>query len=132
MGAEEIIGSLQHSGSYTFEWTKLHLPRWKTDPLRYQYDTVGEKALIQLQAIAKAKGFSDDPRKRPDLYQLLAENHASHDDLRDFWTQLNTVPDWVDWEQLERGQRFFYRYAAANLMGFALQGFVGENSAAVN
>ncbi|KAI0867401.1 hypothetical protein GGS24DRAFT_485765 [Hypoxylon argillaceum] len=130
MGAEEIIGSLQHSGSYTFEWTKLHLPRWKTDPLRYQYDTVGEKALIQLQAIAKAKGFSDDPRKRPDLYQLLAENHASHDDLRDFWTQLNTVPDWVDWEQLERGQRFFYRYAAANLMGFALQGFVGENSAA--
>ncbi|KAI1120987.1 hypothetical protein F5Y10DRAFT_112175 [Nemania abortiva] len=127
---EEKIGSSQRSGSYAFEWTKLHLPRWKTDPLRYEYDTIAAEALKQLQAIAKDKGFSDDPRKRPDLYQLLAENRTSHDNLRVFWTQLHTVPDWVDWEQLERGQRFFYRYAAANLMGFALQGFVGENSAA--
>ncbi|KAJ8126075.1 hypothetical protein O1611_g7564 [Lasiodiplodia mahajangana] len=130
MDKDEEIGSSQRSGSYTFEWTKLHLPRSKTDPLRYEYDTVAAKALKQLQVIAKAKGLSDDPRKRPDLYQLLAENHASHGDLGDFWAQLHTVPDWVDWEQLERGQRFFYRYAAANLMGFALQGFVGENSAA--
>lgn len=100
--------------------------------MRHEYDTVAAKALKQLQAIAKEKGFSDDPRKRPDFYQLLAENHTSHDDLRDFWAQLHKIPDWVDWEQLERGQRFFYRYAAANLMGFALQGFVGENSAAVS
>ncbi|KAF2963574.1 hypothetical protein GQX73_g9999 [Xylaria multiplex] len=130
MDTEEAIGSLQRSGPYTFEWTKLHLPRWKTDPLRYEYDTLAAKALERLQAIAKERGFSDDPRKRPDLYQLLAENHARDDDLERFWTQLHAVPDWVDWEQLERGQRFFYRYAAANLMGFALQGFVGENSAA--
>ncbi|KAI1428993.1 hypothetical protein F5Y12DRAFT_782244 [Xylaria sp. FL1777] len=130
MGAEEKVGSLQHSGSYVFKWTELHLPRWKTDPLRYEYDTIGERALEKLQAIAKQKGFSDDPRKRPDLHQLLADNHASDHDLREFWTYLHTVPDWVDWDQLERGQRFFYRYAAANLMGFALQGFVGENSAA--
>ncbi|KAI0432414.1 hypothetical protein F5Y09DRAFT_353514 [Xylaria sp. FL1042] len=130
MDTEETIESLQRSGSYTFKWTKLHLPRWKTDPLRYEYDTTGAEALERLQTIAKQKGFSDDPRKRPDLYQLLADNHASHDDLQKLWTQLHTVPDWVDWSQLERGQRFFYRYAAANLMGFALQGFVGENSAA--
>ncbi|KAI1827716.1 hypothetical protein F4861DRAFT_492277 [Xylaria intraflava] len=128
--AEEKIGSIQRSGSYAFEWTDLHLPREKTDPLRYEYDTLAAKALERLQAIAKKKGFSDDPRKRPDLYQLLAEHHADHEDLERFWVQLHTVPDWVDWEQLERGQRFFYRYAAANLMGFALQGFVGENSAA--
>ncbi|KAI8953295.1 hypothetical protein F4801DRAFT_538242 [Xylaria longipes] len=130
MDTEEAVGSLQSSGPYTFVWTKLHLPKWKTDPLRYEYDTVAAKALDQLQAIAKTKGYSDDPRKRPDLYQLLAENHESHDNLQDFWKQLHKVPDWVDWGQLERGQRFFYRYAAANLMGFALQGFVGENSAA--
>ncbi|KAI1175289.1 hypothetical protein F4777DRAFT_588635 [Nemania sp. FL0916] len=130
MDTEEKIGSTQHSGPYSFEWTKLHLPRSQTDPLRYQYDTVAAKALKQLQAIAKERGFSDDPRKRPDLYQLLLESHESHDDLRELWSQLHTVPDWVDWEQLERGQRFFYRYAVANLMGFALQGFVGENSAA--
>ncbi|KAI1347034.1 hypothetical protein F5Y01DRAFT_330120 [Xylaria sp. FL0043] len=130
MEKEEKIGSLQHSDLYTFKWTELHLPRWKTDPLRYEYDTAGAEALETLQTIAKQKGFSDDPRKRPDLYQLLADNHASHDVLQKLWTQVHNVPDWVDWGQLERGQRFFYRYAAANLMGFALQGFVGENSAA--
>ncbi|KAI1756100.1 hypothetical protein F4782DRAFT_550034 [Xylaria castorea] len=130
MDTEQAIGSIQSSGSYSFEWTKLHLPRSKTDPLRYEYDTVAAKALHQLHAIAKKKGYSDDPRKRPDLYQLLVDNHESHDDLEVFWKQLHTVPEWVDWGQLERGQRFFYRYAAANLMGFALQGFVGENSAA--
>ncbi|GAP85185.2 putative transcriptional regulator [Rosellinia necatrix] len=130
MDTEEAIGSTQRSGPYTFKWTKLHLPRSKTDPLRYEYDTIGAKALDQLQVIAKSKGFSDDPRKRPDFYQLLVEHHASHEDLQALWTQVHTVPDWVDWEQLERGQRFFYRYAAANVMGFALQGFVGENSSA--
>jgi hypothetical protein len=129
---EETIGSTLHSGSYSFEWTSLHLPRSETDPLRYEYDTLGANALAKLQEIAKAKGFTDDPRKRPDLYQLLVENHDSCDELRRFWEQVNTVPEWVDWAQLERGQRFFYRYAAANLMGFALQGFVGENSAAVS
>ncbi|KAI0178012.1 hypothetical protein BJ166DRAFT_508533 [Pestalotiopsis sp. NC0098] len=128
--AEEVIGSIQHSGSYSFKWTSLHLPRAETDPLRYQYDTLGASALAKLQAIAKSKGFTDDPRKRPDLYQLLVDHHDTCDELREFWKQVHNVPDWVDWKQLERGQRFFYRYAAANLMGFALQGFVGENSAA--
>ena len=44
------------------------------------------------------------------------------------WNQTHAVPQWVDWEQLARGQDFFHRYIGANITGFALQGFVGENS----
>lgn len=129
---KEEVGSILSSGPHCFEWSTLHLAKSKTDPLRYEYDTLGATVLEQLQALAKSKGLTDDPRKRPDLYQILAESHENLPDLREFWTQVHTVPDWVDWEQLERGQRFFYRYAPANLMGFALQGFVGENSSSVS
>lgn len=129
---EETIGTILHSGPHSFEWSKLHLPVSQTNALRHQYDTLGSTALENLQALAKTQGLTNDPRKRPDLYQLLADNHDNLPDLQKFWTQLHTVPEWVNWEQLERGQRFFYRYAAANLMGFALQGFVGENSSSVS
>ncbi|KAH6884177.1 hypothetical protein B0T10DRAFT_493706 [Thelonectria olida] len=118
-------------GNYEFEWTKLHLPREETDPLRYQYDELGSQVVDKLQDIAKKQRESEGAsHPRTDLYALLRDNHEHDETLAKFWGQVHTVPEWVDWEQLERGQKFFYRYAAANLMGFAFQGFMGENSAA--
>jgi ribosomal protein S28E/S33 len=121
-------------GNYQFEWTDLHLPREKTDPLRYEYDELGGKVVEKLQEIAKKQKEQEarDGRNRAktDLYALLSDNHKNDETLTEFWNEVHNVPGWVDWAQLERGQKFFYRYAPANLMGFALQGFVGENSAA--
>lgn len=121
-------------GNYTFEWTDLHLPREDTDPLRYEYDYLGSKAVEKLQEIAREKKAQEAPDGRPrvktDLYELLCDNYKNDETLTEFWNEVHNVPEWVDWAQLERGQKFFYRYAPANLMGFALQGFVGENSTA--
>lgn len=118
-------------GDYQFQWTELHLPREKTDPLRYEYDELGSEVVEKLQAISKQKQQEDGTsRARTDLYALLQDNYENDETLKKFWDEVHTVPEWVDWAQLERGQRFFYRYAPANLMGFALQGFMGENSAA--
>ena len=119
-------------GNYQFQWTELHLPREETDPLRYEYDELGSEVVEKLQEIAKKQKDQEDgtTRAKTDLYALLSDNHQNDETLTKFWTEVHTVPEWVDWAQLERGQRFFYRYAPANLMGFALQGFVGENSAA--
>lgn len=121
-------------GNYSFNWTRHHLPREETDPLRYQYDELGSEVVDKLQEIAKkAKEEASDSGKCPartDLYALLRDHRTEDATLAKFWDEVHTVPDWVDWAQLERGQRFFYRYAAANIMGFAFQGFVGENSAA--
>lgn len=117
--------------NYTFQWTDKHLPRHETDPLRYKYDELGAAALEKLQKISAENKKSKDPQRAPerlDLYALLRDNHETDKVLQKFWDELHTVPDWVDWEQIARGQKFFYRYAVANLTGFALQGFVGENS----
>lgn len=120
------------SWGYSFSWTRDHLSREELEPLRQQYDTSAANALERLQAIratlmeeSKAKGTSPPPS---DLYVLLRDHRGDDDILAKFWTEVNTVPEWVDWEQLQRGQQFFYRYAIANIVGFALQGFVAENS----
>ncbi|KAL6857321.1 hypothetical protein J3F83DRAFT_751233 [Trichoderma novae-zelandiae] len=122
-------------GNYTFQWTDLHLPREKTDPLRHEYDTLGHGAVKRLQQIAREKKgeASVKPTLCPggfDMYAALRDHHAEDAALDQLWNEVHSVPDWVDWPQIERGQKFFYRYAPANLMGFMLQAFVGENSSA--
>ncbi|KAF7588365.1 hypothetical protein BBP40_005794 [Aspergillus hancockii] len=72
---------------------------------------------------------TEQPPPPFDPYTILRDHHTKDEVLAQFWTETHTVPDWVDWAQLERGQRFFHRYAIANIVGFALQGFVAENSA---
>lgn len=127
-----MVGKTCSYGNYRFEWTDLHLSREETDPLRYKFDELGSEVVEKLQEIAKREK-EENPEKaqgRLDLYALLRDHHDEDETLGRFWKEVHTVPDWVDWEQLERGQKFFYRHAAANIMGFALQGFVGENSAA--
>ncbi|TFA97885.1 hypothetical protein CCMA1212_010399 [Trichoderma ghanense] len=120
-------------GNYTFQWTDLHLPREKTDPLRHEYDTLGHNAVKRLQQVAREKKGEESlkPTLCPagfDMYAVLRDHHAKDETLNQLWDEVHTVSDWVDWAQIERGQKFFYRYAPANLMGFMLQAFVGENS----
>lgn len=60
--------------------------------------------------------------KRPkrDLYKLLEENAGEGGVLGELWDQVNTIPDWVDWDQIQRGQDVFYRYGIANLSAVCL------------
>lgn len=112
-------------GNYSFQWTKNHLSRSDIEPFRRQYDTIGSEALKKLQEISKNLSNQETTK---DLYTLLQKHHQDYPVLSELWTEVHSVPDWVNWEQLQRGQDFFYRYALANFMGFALQGFVGDNS----
>lgn len=118
-------------GPYTFQWTSLHIDPDESERLKYKCDELGSKTVQRLQAIAKQKNEKAGGAglRQMDLYALL-KDHSDDEQLSEFWKEINTVPEWVDWEQLARGQKFFYRYAVANIMGFALQGFMGENSAA--
>ena len=93
---------------------------------------LGSVALERLQAIV-SKQKADNPEgksspARPDYYTILRDNHLDDEVLERFWDELHSVPAWVDWEQIERAQKFFGRYAVANSAAFALQGFVRENS----
>lgn len=46
------------------------------------------------------------------------------------WEEINTVPPWVDWAQIERGQDVFYRYGGPAITGLAYQSLLGGMGAA--
>jgi hypothetical protein len=120
------IGTLCKKWDYSFPWTADHISLDNLKLLRQEYDVLGSVALEQLQAIVREKG--EAASKRIDYYEILRENHSKDEVLGCFWKEVQNVPEWVDWQQIERGQRFFYRYLPGNVVGFGLQGFLGENS----
>lgn len=98
--------------------------------LRYEYDVVASEALEKLYEITRDELQASCPVPTSDLYEILRKHHEEDPALQRLWEEVNNVPPWVDWAQIQRGQEFFYRYTLANVLGFALQGFIGENVAA--
>lgn len=94
---------------------------------------VGSDALDALDALFPppppragwySKTKEQDPQTDRDTYALLRDNRHRDERLQELWDEVNTVPDWVDWEQIGRGQEVFYRYAPAVIAGFAFQGLL--------
>ncbi|KAL8904606.1 MAG: hypothetical protein Q9207_003161 [Kuettlingeria erythrocarpa] len=132
---------------YSFTVTPQHLTKEDTASMKMSYDTLGEAALARLNVLhpasnqvrgegpvaqgpfpsagaSSASSASSQPRKR-DMFVLLRD-HASEDEtLTQLWTNVNTVPSWVCWEQLGRGQEVFYRYGGPALTGLAFQSLLG-------
>lgn len=124
---------------YRFEWTSEHLTPEDLRPMISTYDVLGSECLDRLDSISppeppprpgekeekeagggeatgsgSGSGSGPDEKSnhgpRRDLFALLREHAGSDDKLGELWSQVNTVPDWVDWDQIERGQQVFYRY----------------------
>lgn len=98
--------------------------------LRFEHDYLASQALEKLLEMSSEDYTKGCPIPRTDLFTLLKHRHEEDSTLKLFWDATQHVPNWVDWSSIERGQRFFYRYALGNMLGFALQGFIGENVAA--
>ncbi|KAJ5575571.1 hypothetical protein N7535_002497 [Penicillium sp. DV-2018c] len=118
-----------HYWGYSFYWTDLHTPRDDLYPMVKTYDTLADECVERLNKISAA---GDSAEKRPfhrDLYGLL-KDHADEDPkLKELWNELNTVPEWVDWDQIKRGQDTFFRYGLPilNVLGFqSLLGGMGS------
>ena len=123
---------------YTFQWTDDHFTPEEFHSLKYSFDILGHEALERLNAISppfteppklaegdlKLHPNSTKPSKR-DLYALLRDNAEEDEVLGRLWKQVNTVPDWVDVEQIARGQDVFYRYGGGAVTGLTFQSLVG-------
>ncbi|OAX84559.1 hypothetical protein ACJ72_01078 [Emergomyces africanus] len=119
---------------YSFQWTPEHLTGEQMEPMKHTYDRLAGECLNRLNEISppfqkalprttnRAGQKGKDGREKPhrDLYILLRDNADQDEKLAKLWNQVNTVPDWVDWDQIERGQEVFYRYGipALNALGF--------------
>jgi hypothetical protein len=96
-----------------FRWTS-HLPSRETlYTLKFTDDKLADECLEKLNAI-KLKADDDGETVEGGLFALLQHNVAKDHKLQRLWDQGTTVPDWVDWKQIERGQEIFYRYGMAN------------------
>jgi hypothetical protein len=99
---------------YTFQLTDDHLTEEASRPLKLSYDKLGEECLNILNEIAPSTKLENGARKSPavdsekpqksksrrDLYKLLEAHATDHPKLEELWNQLNTVPVWVDWDQV--------------------------------
>lgn len=131
---------------YTFQLTEHHLNPDQMDPMKQSYDMLGEKALEKLDRISpppssglprslvrneakpefNSHGTGEQaPEGKRDLYALLRQNAFNDEALGQLWVEVNTVPSWVCWDQIARGQDCFYRYGGPVLTGLAFQSLLG-------
>ncbi|KAK2797703.1 hypothetical protein FQN51_008281 [Onygenales sp. PD_10] len=118
---------------YSFQWTPDHLTDKQMEPMKHTYDKLADECLDILneispppqKALPRGQGTTEqskDGKEAPkrDLYALLRDNADKYEKLGEMWNEVNNVPDWVDWAQIERGQEVFYRYGlpALNALGF--------------
>ncbi|XXG97179.1 hypothetical protein Hte_003474 [Hypoxylon texense] len=135
----ERYGWQQHWG-VKFKWTPEHLTPQELEPLIHTYDTTATEAVERLNEISPPSYTRDPPKQnsdasrtgkkwRRDLYGLLEKHAATDTKIGRLWGEIHTVPDWVDWEQIERGQKVFYRYggpASTALTFLSLLGGMGS------
>ncbi|KAL8651446.1 MAG: hypothetical protein Q9226_004707, partial [Calogaya cf. arnoldii] len=114
---------------YTFVVTDQHLTQDETANMKMEFDRLGEAALDRLnilcppqassrQTVEASKNLANEDVRQSlspktpkrDLYTLLRDNASKDEVLGRLWTESNTIPSWVCWEQIERGQEVFYRY----------------------
>lgn len=105
---------------YTFQWTDLHQTSEQLRPQMFTYDKLVDECLERLEELAPAKqaihpestvpveGAPKLPKR--DLYTLVRHHAKDDPKIARLWEEINTVPEWVDWDQIKRGQEVFFRY----------------------
>ncbi|CAO3565595.1 unnamed protein product [Mortierella alpina] len=95
---------LQYCDFHTI-WTEHHIPASKLEPLRSLGDPLSDDALAALEikpgedaleALLAYTAHPSDEQKSPAPHQLLK--------------QVMTLPEWVDWDRIQRGQIVYRRY----------------------
>ncbi|KOS46182.1 hypothetical protein ACN38_g2843 [Penicillium nordicum] len=114
-----------HYWDYSFHWTDLHSSADDLKSLIYNCDSLADECVERLSKVASA---DDRVHKQPfkrDLYGLLRDHADEDPKLCELWTEINTVPEWVDWDQIRRGQDIFFRYGLPILNVLSFQSLLG-------
>jgi hypothetical protein len=104
-----------------FAWSELHHTPEDLSSLLRTYDYTSTEALEGLDKIVPPTVFParkdiqdthepKDKKQQRDIFRLVKKHAADDKKIQELWDEVNTVPDWVDWEQIERGQKVFWRY----------------------
>ncbi|KAJ2970895.1 hypothetical protein NUW58_g9563 [Xylaria curta] len=109
-----VEGAWQKYWGTGFKWTSKHLTPQQLRPFIYSYDTIATEAIERLDEIVPPPEGAmkpDDVKKpRGDMYEKIKEYAIKDEKIGRLWSEVCTVPDWVDWGQIERGQKALFRY----------------------
>ncbi|KFH63216.1 hypothetical protein MVEG_10627 [Podila verticillata NRRL 6337] len=105
---------------YDITWTEKHFPASRLEPLRQVGDVLADNALAALNvkpgqdALVALREYTAQPIKEQtsEAPRLLMQ-------------QLMTVPEWVNWAQVQRGQEVYWKYVlfiSHVLLHFSLAG----------
>ncbi|KAK4454944.1 hypothetical protein QBC34DRAFT_103952 [Podospora aff. communis PSN243] len=138
------LGAHIRAWDYEFEWTPEHMTPEQMRPLMFTYDKLATESLdrldelissVPLRPTRKTPSSSDTQRPQEgsppkgcphsDFYELLKEHAPNDPTLRRLWTEVNTVPDWVDWAEIERGQQVFYRFGGPSIVSLTFHALLG-------
>ncbi|KAF5017269.1 hypothetical protein F66182_10820 [Fusarium sp. NRRL 66182] len=115
---------------HKFNWTSDHQTAPEIAHYLYSYDKLATDALDRLDDISPptSKGWKcphgSGPGQR-DLYDLLQKHADSDEVLGQLWKEVSTVPEWVDWDQIQRGQRVVYQFSGQILFGLLYKSLLG-------
>ncbi|KAJ5795281.1 hypothetical protein N7457_001880, partial [Penicillium paradoxum] len=113
-----------HYWGYSFQWTDLHSSADDLRPMMRTCDSRADQCVERLNKILLDEGADQRPCKK-DLYGSLRDHADKDPKLKEFWTEVTTVPEWVDWAQIQRGQDVFFRYGLPILNVLSFQSLLG-------
>ncbi|KAI0153265.1 hypothetical protein GGR57DRAFT_150146 [Xylariaceae sp. FL1272] len=123
-----------------FTWTAQHSSPEDLEPLIHSYDAICQEAVEEMDKISpppyafsppkdgNIEGAIDsngEKKPRRDLYELMQEMAPHNEKVGKLWDQINTIPEWVDWAQLERGQKVFFRYGGPCMITLTFLSLLG-------
>lgn len=123
--AKYEVGEHMTLWNHSFRWTSEHRSPERLRTLLFSYDKLANDALDRLDQYLPAgakqvKCPHGEEKGQKDIYTLLQE-HASDDEvLGELWRDVSQVPDWVDWEQIARGQQVIYQFSGQVLPGVSI------------
>ncbi|KAK9798777.1 putative Tat pathway signal sequence [Seiridium cardinale] len=122
---------------YKFRWGPLHQSPEELRHLIFTYDTSASEALealdklVPLTTVSLQKNSNEENvkakevKQHRDLYKLVQEHAKADGKVRRLWEEVNTIPEWVDWEQIERGQKVFWRYGGSTITSLTFLSLLG-------
>ncbi|KIV99040.1 uncharacterized protein PV09_09215 [Verruconis gallopava] len=116
------LGQKFHCYGISFKWTSLHKSAEELNKLVFTYDKLATDTVNYLQENATS---NKDVHGR-DLFKLLKDEAEDGGVVGQLWDQVNTVPEWVDWQQIERGQKVFWRYVGPALVALGQMSLLGS------
>lgn len=112
MTPDQKVGTVVGTHGYKFQWTDLHPSINDVQKMLHTYDKLANDVLDRLDELSPP---TDQPPKgcpmhSRDMYSLVKQYADSDKTVGKLWEQVTEVPDWVDWEQIRRGQKLVYQY----------------------